>query len=497
MKKRFVSFALVLVLALGLVSPAMAYTTPDFADLPSDNWAYDPVMRMADQGIIQGTGEGKFSPEMKVSVAQFLTLVGRIVFPDTTVGAGDTWYGPYMAAAQANGLLTGTQVDVNQPEAEISRYDMAVILRAAAKKLGKAETLAQQSQVTDFGMIPNMYTEAVLAVYGMGLIKGDGAGNFNGSNTMMRNETATVIDRLVALKGSGNTSIDPETPSGANPSPSPEASPSPAPEIPAEPVMVTAETWGSILYYPTQGNGSWDKDATKVTSDGIPFKILYTEDGGETSTLMGEGETTGICSFELEFPVDKKLLDNPNGQFYISAQFEKDGQRFVTQDLRTDDRQALSLVRVYEKGHGQGGDFVKLVPPGGQRWDFELKGKVPNEARVEPNFTTPVPPDWHDISPAGFTVQLVYYPEPNLQNRVPTGKRIVIGETKASEDCTFVMPVSIDTVDMVSTENFRIEFRGWYNGVEYFSRSTDELKTLSDIKTTPMNAAWGVNLYHN
>ncbi len=198
MRKRMLSLALALVVALSLAAPAFAFTTPDFTDLPSDNWAYEPVMRMADAGVIKGTGNGAFSPEMKVSAAQFLTLVGRVVFPDVKAEGAD-WYGPYIQEAQSKGLLDGTQVDTSKPEAEISRYDMAVILRGAAKVLGIKETMAQENQVTDFGDIPNRYTEAVLAVYGTGLITGDQNGSFNGTNTMMRNETATVLDRLIAL----------------------------------------------------------------------------------------------------------------------------------------------------------------------------------------------------------------------------------------------------------------------------------------------------------
>ncbi len=99
MRKRTLSLALALVMALSLAVPAFAYTTPDFTDLPPDNWAYEPVMRMADAGVIKGTGDGAFSPEMKVSVAQFLTLVGRVVFPDVKAESED-WYGPYITAAQ-------------------------------------------------------------------------------------------------------------------------------------------------------------------------------------------------------------------------------------------------------------------------------------------------------------------------------------------------------------------------------------------------------------
>ncbi len=123
---------------------------------------------------------------------------------------------PYVSKAQEAGLLTGSQVDVGDVESEITRYDMAVILRAAAKKLGAVEKAAQQSQVTDYLDIPTRYADAVLAVYGMGLIQGDQNGNFNGQNTMSRQEVATVMDRLTTLQKKtsegGNTGTTPETP---------------------------------------------------------------------------------------------------------------------------------------------------------------------------------------------------------------------------------------------------------------------------------------------
>lgn len=210
MKTRFFSFALAVVLTLGLVSPALA-AGQTFSDVPSSYWGYADIEAVAEAGLMNGTGGGAFSPEMKVSVAQFLTLLGRLVFPDVKTEGAD-WYGPYVSAAQEAKLLDGTQVDTNNVEAEISRYDMAVILRAAAKKLGVAEKAAQSSEVKDYLDIPTRYADSVLAVYGMGLIKGDQAGNFNGSNTMMRAEVATVIMRLKKATGNqGSTSTDPGT----------------------------------------------------------------------------------------------------------------------------------------------------------------------------------------------------------------------------------------------------------------------------------------------
>ena len=210
MKKRMLSLTLAAIMVLGLTVPALA-AGQTFTDVPSSYWGYADIEAVAEAGLMNGTGGGAFSPEMKVSVAQFLTLLGRLVFPNVKADGAD-WYGPYVTAAKDAGLLNGTQVDTNNVEAEISRYDMAVILRAAAKKLGVAEKVAQSSEVTDYGMIPTMYADSVLAVYGMGLIKGDQAGNFNGSNTMMRAEVATVIMRLKKATGNqGNTSTDPGT----------------------------------------------------------------------------------------------------------------------------------------------------------------------------------------------------------------------------------------------------------------------------------------------
>lgn len=219
MKRKILALALALALCLGLVPAGLAYTTPDFKDVPANNWAYKYVMEMADAGIIKGTGDRQFSPESKVSAAMLLTLVGRVTFPDLQDGAGADWAKPYVEAAQNAGWLEGTNIDPANTAAEVTRYDMAVILAKASKKLGISEKSVDTSKIKDYGEIPNKYSAAVIQVYGNGLINGDGNGNFSGASTMRRNEAAAVMSRLIALKpgGStatnpGNTSTEPENP---------------------------------------------------------------------------------------------------------------------------------------------------------------------------------------------------------------------------------------------------------------------------------------------
>ncbi len=201
MKKRVWAMTLAAALCLTLLPMATAFgpswiTGQTFGDVPESHWAFYDVEAAARDGLMLGTGEGMFSPDTKVTTAQFLTMIGRIVFPDATANEGDSWYGPYVRACQDAGLLTGTQADLSHVNAEITRNDMAVILRASARELGAVEKLAEPSRIGDYADISPEYQEAVRAVYGLGLIRGDDAGRFNGSATMTRCEVAAVVRRL-------------------------------------------------------------------------------------------------------------------------------------------------------------------------------------------------------------------------------------------------------------------------------------------------------------
>lgn len=309
MKKRILSLALSVALVLGLAAPALA-VGPTFNDVPESYWGYADIEAVAEAGLMNGTGNGAFSPEMKVSVAQFLTLVGRVAFPNVKAEGAD-WFGPYVEAAQTNGLLTGTQVDVNKPEAEISRYDMAVILRGAVKQMGLKETTAEASQIADFGDIPNRYTEAVMAVYGVGLIRGDQNGNFNGTNTMMRSEVATVIVRLAAL---------PEEQAKA------EAEKKAQEEKEAQEWYESSRTGEYVTFTIHGGISAFPSGRLP----GAPVSIYY-KDG----RLLGETVADENSHFQLELTVDKADFNTKDEVYYaaLTDWYEFEGMHYNTTDL--------------------------------------------------------------------------------------------------------------------------------------------------------------------
>lgn len=359
-KTRTLALVLTVVMAFGLAAPALA-AGQTFSDVPASYWGYADIEAVAEAGYMNGTGNGAFSPEMKVSVAQFLTLLGRLVFPEIKAEGAD-WFGPYVTAAQEAGLLNGSQVDVNQPEAEISRYDMAVILRAAAKKLGVAEKAAQSSEVTDYGMVPTMYADAVLAVYGMGLIKGDGAGNFNGSNTMMRAEVATVIMRLAKAKpggsSQGGSTTDSEKP-GESEKPTEAQTPADTEALHMS-LFVTANYALPIKEAPSGTGGHMP------INESFQVQIRYTEDAGKTFKVLAEGPTEdGDIYPRLEFDVTEEMIQR--GQFYASGEVNYKGVLYATHDRRTDGH---ARIAPFDPKKATRDGFVKIevVPPATGVW---------------------------------------------------------------------------------------------------------------------------------
>lgn len=455
MKKRLLAFALTLAMALSLTVPAMAYNTKDFVDVPADNWAYDSVMRMADRGIVKGTGNKMFSPNGIATAEQFITLVGRIVFPDVKT-TGSDWSGPYIAAAKEKGMLAGTGVTNQSLKSAISRYDMAMILRAAARILGAKETLAEPSAIGDFDDITNRYSDAVRAVYGMGLITGDENHNFNGQKSMRRNELAMVMDRLLKLNGENaqdGTGTGPEKPDGAEP---------PADTEPAK--MATYTVWVTLcktdhaIGRPVDDKLTWLSD--------VSLKVYYTKDGGTTSELVYEGVTgnkkwdsslphgegKGECAFTLELPED--AFSSEEKGIYVSAETELDGQRLVTSDLRTDGRAHKDIyqLELSSDDHAENNyRRIELTPPDGEKLRFTFQGHVCQHFSGSGE-------KWGDPVP-GFTVQL-YLADGRL-----------LGEAVSQEDGSFSMECVVDALDGAfgSPENsmYYCTTSGYYGGVRH------------------------------
>lgn len=114
-----------IVMALGLGPAAdAAKGATQFSDVDADHWASGFITVAAGQGIVQGMGDGTFSPDSDVTFAQGLTMLVR------TLGYKDeflkgVWPGNYLAKASEKGIYAGLSIT---PGAAVKRGDFAVMM---------------------------------------------------------------------------------------------------------------------------------------------------------------------------------------------------------------------------------------------------------------------------------------------------------------------------------------------------------------------------------
>ncbi len=176
--------------------------TTVFSDLIGYSWARPSIDLLLGAGIVTGVAAASFDPSGSVTRAQFATMLvraeglspiasGRTPFTDVSSTSS---YAPYIAAAYQAGLILGVSPTTFQPNAPISREQMAVIL---ARVLGSSATAGTLSQFKDASSIASWAKSGVEAVVGSGLMAGFPNGTFQPTATSTRAQAAVVIARYL------------------------------------------------------------------------------------------------------------------------------------------------------------------------------------------------------------------------------------------------------------------------------------------------------------
>ena len=232
MKQRALSFFLAAVLTLALAVPAFA--AGGFSDVPGSHWAYSDIMTCAQQGIVNGMGDGKFDPNGTVTYAQFVAMVTKAFFGDdvqnVTDTAGKPWYYPYMKVLRDYDLDFHSKIrnEGGWPEVvvandPVNRYEMATIIRKTVMHLGlnpksREEFAYVNDSIKDYDQFPmpkfageHIYYIDVPICYHYGILSGMEDGCFHGEQTMTRAQACVVLQRMTKLPGV-EVSAQPTTP---------------------------------------------------------------------------------------------------------------------------------------------------------------------------------------------------------------------------------------------------------------------------------------------
>lgn len=159
----------------------------NFTDLEKYQWAEKTIEIMAGKGIIAGRTQTQFDPGAGVTRAEFAALAARMLkyeatdsvqIPFKDVGK-DKWYYGAVAAAYAKGLMNGKSDAQFDPDGNITRQEMAVIIaKVLGKKSYKPAGTAELKVFTDRAGIAKWAEESVALATREGIIKGMSGGEF-------------------------------------------------------------------------------------------------------------------------------------------------------------------------------------------------------------------------------------------------------------------------------------------------------------------------------
>ncbi len=177
--------------------------TGEFTDMtPEYEWAKTAVTSLAQAGVINGTGEGKFSPGSEVTRADFLVMLFRALdlqyeaadnFVDVPEGS---YYYQTIGMAKAMGVATGTGDGMFYPEQSITREDMITLTYRVLAQLGRLPVQPDGQTFGDMEQVSGYAQQPVLVLNANGFIAGDENGNVNPKANTTRSEAAVMIYRI-------------------------------------------------------------------------------------------------------------------------------------------------------------------------------------------------------------------------------------------------------------------------------------------------------------
>ncbi|WP_139991757.1 S-layer homology domain-containing protein [Paenibacillus paridis] len=204
----FTKFA-VLVVDQSTGLPVSEGTTPaELSDI-AGHWAEASIKQAVKDGIVNGYVDGTFKPGKTITRAEFTVMLmkalnaqeagAELTFTDKAdIGI---WAQAAVAQAVQAGITSGYQDGTFQPNANITRAEMATMI-------GKAfELTLDPNAVTSFAddsLIPVWAKSAVAALKERGVVKGTGANTFNPRAQTTRAEAVVMLLNTLNLVNGNN-----------------------------------------------------------------------------------------------------------------------------------------------------------------------------------------------------------------------------------------------------------------------------------------------------
>ena len=167
----------------------MVNSPAKFSDVTPSTWCYKYVAELSDAKIISGYTDGSFKPNNTITYGAALKLIMLAAGYDEQAPTvkGSTFSG-YLAKAQAEGIITRTNVNLAGP---ITRLQVAQLAAGALDlDLDNLSSVAPFTDTTD---------KHVQALNAAGIVEGyfsGGTSTYKPGNTLTRGQVSAIVWRM-------------------------------------------------------------------------------------------------------------------------------------------------------------------------------------------------------------------------------------------------------------------------------------------------------------
>ena len=186
---------------IGTENP-VAWNNP-FMDVSSEDWYYIDLAWAHSNGLVNGTGNNRFNPQIPMSRAMLVTVLYRFagaptVTSNTTFSdvAKDVWYTDAVAWASASGIVNGINPSKFVPDDNITREQIATILFRYARFMDMDISANEDiSRFTDAKQVSDYAKDAISWAVALKIITGRPRGVLDPKVAATRAEVAVVLHR--------------------------------------------------------------------------------------------------------------------------------------------------------------------------------------------------------------------------------------------------------------------------------------------------------------
>lgn len=174
---------------------------PLFSDVAEDDWYYDAVAYVAENGIMSGTDGSRFSPNGTLTRAMLSQILyamedkpavsGAATFSDVAAGA---WYADAVNWTAAQGIVAGMGENSFAPDAPVTREQLSLILYGYARYKGyDISASVSLSGYADRDSVAVWAADSMGWAVSEGLISGRPGGYLDPAGTATRAEVAQIL----------------------------------------------------------------------------------------------------------------------------------------------------------------------------------------------------------------------------------------------------------------------------------------------------------------